>query len=171
MRNRRQLNRLNQGGVGLLEVLIAMLILGIGMLGMMGLQSESIRYNHNAALRARAAMMASDMMDRIRANEDHAQNSSSYTTTIGTATGDCTTDWPDTCEGSSKNCSPAQLAGWDIAQWKHQLACQLPAGDGAISFTDAPAGKIYTITVELEEMRTEGNTTGAPMTTTIRSVL
>ena len=171
MRNGRQLIHSGQNGVGLLEVLVAMLVLGVGMLGMMGLQSESIRYNHNAALRARAAMMASDMMDRIRANQEHAQTTSSYSVAIGTSTGDCTTSWPDTCEGSSKNCSPAQLASWDVAQWKHQLACQLSGGDGSISFADDPSGRIYTITVQLEEMRTEDNTAGTPMTTTIRSVL
>ena len=177
MRNRRQLkinirySWHNQQGVGLLEVLVAMLVLGVGMLGMMGLQSESIRYNHNAALRARAAMMASDMMDRIRVNEEHATTTTSYSTTVGTDTGDCTTSWPAACEGSGTNCSPAQLATWDIAQWKHQLSCQLPGGDGGISFTDEPAGRVYTITVQLQEMDTNDNPSGAPMTTTLRSML
>ncbi|MDB9751707.1 type IV pilus modification protein PilV [Gammaproteobacteria bacterium] len=57
-------------GFTLIEVLIAMLILAIGVLGVAGLQFKALRFNHDAYLRTQISILASDIMDQIRLNQN-----------------------------------------------------------------------------------------------------
>jgi type IV pilus assembly protein PilV len=57
-----------QSGVTLIEVLISLLILGIGVLGAAALQLNALKYTDSATLNSQASFIAYDMMDRIRAN-------------------------------------------------------------------------------------------------------
>jgi len=57
-----------QSGFSLLEVLISLLVLGIGLLGLGGLQVASIKGGANAHSRTIATMFAMDLADRMRAN-------------------------------------------------------------------------------------------------------
>jgi type IV pilus assembly protein PilV len=55
-------------GFTLIEVLIAMLILSVGLLGLAGFQASSARNNTSAYNRSQATQLAYDLADRIRAN-------------------------------------------------------------------------------------------------------
>jgi len=55
-------------GFTLIEVLISVLILGIGILGVLNLQTRALMDNQDAYLRTQAIFLAYDMSDRIRAN-------------------------------------------------------------------------------------------------------
>lgn len=57
-----------QAGISLIEVLIALLIMTIALLGAAALQVNALKYTDSAALRTKASFIAYDMMDRIRAN-------------------------------------------------------------------------------------------------------
>jgi len=57
-----------QSGFSLLEVLISMLVLGVGLLGLGGLQVASLKGTANAHSRTIATMFAMDLADRMRAN-------------------------------------------------------------------------------------------------------
>jgi type IV pilus assembly protein PilV len=57
-----------QRGVGLIEVLIALLVLSFGMLGMAGLQMWSLRYNHSAMQRGMAVVETHTIADAMRAD-------------------------------------------------------------------------------------------------------
>ncbi|MDE1962228.1 MAG: type IV pilus modification protein PilV, partial [Xanthomonadaceae bacterium] len=59
-------------GFTLLEVLIALLIFSLGVLGMAGLLAVSVRTNHSAYLRTQATFLAQSMADRMRANASWA---------------------------------------------------------------------------------------------------
>lgn len=59
--------RAAQRGFTLLEVLIALVVLSIGLLGMAALQARALRYNHDSLVRSDATMLANDIMDRMRA--------------------------------------------------------------------------------------------------------
>jgi type IV pilus assembly protein PilV len=48
----------SQGGFTLVEVLVAVVILGLGLLGLAGLQAASLRNNHSAYLRSQATLLA-----------------------------------------------------------------------------------------------------------------
>lgn len=62
------MSRQRQAGVTLIEVLISLLILGIGILGAAALQLNALKYTDSSTLSTQASFIAYDMMDRIRAN-------------------------------------------------------------------------------------------------------
>lgn len=63
-----------QRGVGLIEVLIALLVLSFGMLGLAGLQMWSLRYNQSAMERGMAVVQTYAIVDAMRADRIAALN-------------------------------------------------------------------------------------------------
>ena len=65
-------------GASLIEVLVAMVILAIGMLGLAGLQLSSMNNNQSAFYRSQATFLANDKLDRVRVNkaaiDDYAED-------------------------------------------------------------------------------------------------
>ncbi|WP_419708503.1 type IV pilus modification protein PilV [Pseudomonas sp. NFX224] len=57
-----------QDGMTLIEVLVALLILSIGLLGAAAFQLNALKYTDSARMTSQASFIAYDMMDRIRAN-------------------------------------------------------------------------------------------------------
>ena len=106
----------SQSGFTLLEVMIAVLILGIGLLGLAHLQITSLKHNQSAEFRSQASVLAADMLDRMRANRFAAQN--------GNYAIDIDADPPNSTD---------TIADADIAQWLQQITAVLPQGDGEIS--------------------------------------
>lgn len=78
-----------QQGSSLIEVLIAIVVISIGLLGLAGLQTTSIKSNHSAYLRSQATLLAYDLSDRMRASKTAAL-SGNYNT--GSSHSD-KTDW------------------------------------------------------------------------------
>ncbi len=132
-------------GFSLIEVLVAVLVLSIGMLGVASLQATSLRHNTDASMQTRASYIASDMADRIRAN---STVSAAY---IGNYAAAAAGADNGSCEATT--CDTAQMVLNDIAEWNTQLL-GLPAGQGAIT----SAAGLFTITVRWDEART--NVTG-----------
>jgi type IV pilus assembly protein PilV len=58
----------SERGVGLIEVLIALLVLSFGMLGMAGLQMWSLKYNQSAMERGMAVVETHTIADAMRAD-------------------------------------------------------------------------------------------------------
>jgi len=71
-RNRIQITRnaKSQAGFTLIEILVAMLILAIGMLGIAAMQLRGLQYNHDAYLRSQVNLLAYNISDRMRLNRD-----------------------------------------------------------------------------------------------------
>ena len=104
----------HQAGVTLIEVLVTMFILAIGLLGLAGLQANSLKNNQAALYRSQATVLAYDIADRMRANRTAAL-SGSYNVAIGSS-------------GSSGGIVLA-----DITEWKDALERELPRGDGSVT--------------------------------------
>jgi type IV pilus assembly protein PilV len=68
----------NQRGLSMIELLVAVLVLAIGILGITALQMVSLQNNRGALFRAEAVQLAYDMMDRIRANPEGAVPGAAY---------------------------------------------------------------------------------------------
>jgi type IV pilus assembly protein PilV len=103
-------------GFTLLEVLIALLIFSLGLLGLAGLMVVSVKTNQSAYLRTQASFLAQSMADRMRANTG-AINDYNGDYDAGTA-GD------DICNATA--CTPAQLVENDRLVWSRQLDELLP---------------------------------------------
>lgn len=114
-----------QQGFTLVEVLVAIVVLSIGLLGLAGLQATGLRNNHSAYLRTQATLQAYDIIDRMRANV--LGQSAYYSTPTG-----------KNCEGASANCSPADLADYDRSQWNAANANILPSGTGVVCRDTSP---------------------------------
>ncbi len=121
-------------GFTLLEVLIAIVIFSIGLLGLAGLMVVSVKTNHSAYLRTQATFIAESMADRMRANT-MAVWSNSYNDAGYPITG------TDPCAGGAA-CGYAALAVHDQIAFSDQLTTQLPNATAAIECT--PAAGIVT---------------------------
>lgn len=137
MNNRLKNN--GQRGMGLIEVLVALVILGVGLLGLASLQSNALRFNQDALFSSQATTLGYDVLERMRANMDQALTTSIYTLNFG--------DTRSAVNCESADCSPSQMANHDINYWLARLAERLPDGRGQIGFDSAGASRIYTITV------------------------
>jgi len=98
-------------GFTLLEVLIALLIFSLGMLGLAGLMVISVKTNNSAYLRTQASFLAQSMADRMRANISKVN--------------DYNGDYPTT-GATCSSCDPDQLLNRDREVWSQQLTDSLP---------------------------------------------
>lgn len=112
-------------GFTLIEVMVALLIFSIGLLGLVGLQSTAIQDNSRSFQRLQANLLAYDMLDRMRTNRA-AAIAGNYD--IGTGNPPTAT----ACIGST-TCDSTQMANHDRREWKLALDNALPDGDGIVT--------------------------------------
>lgn len=142
-------------GYSLVEVLVALLVLSIGLLGLAALQTTGMKFNHQSYARTQAAFQTYDIVDRMRVNKTGSGGTAYATyddidfTDLPTITTNC----------ESAACTQAELATFDINKWKVATAALLPSGQAAIcrgtfnaTFTTCTAGgSIYHIVVQWQE--------------------
>lgn len=122
-------------GFTLLEILIALVILSIGLLGIAALQGVGLRSSHGAYLTSQASLLAYDIADRIRANPGMIALGGS----IATADGDC-----------DINVSGLGLSDADRVEWSCSVQTLLPSGSGSVSRTASTAiAGASTVTIDL----------------------
>lgn len=90
-----------QNGVGLIEVLIAVLVLSIGFLGIAALQTKSLANNNSAMMRTQASIAAYSMFDAMRADKSGAL-AGNYNTTVTVGA----------CPTASGSLAQVQLRNW-----------------------------------------------------------
>jgi len=132
--------RRNQG-FSLLEVLIALFLMSVALLGTAGMQVYALKVTQGGQFRAQAVVLGADLMERLEANNAGAV-AGSYVATLPTSTTapDCTTS----------SCAPSQMAIYDLDQSQQNLARQLPAATATITMTGA-GPFVYTLTVSWQE--------------------
>ena len=140
-------------GFSLIEVLVALVILSIGLLGISALTLNSVKANDSSAMRSQAAILANSILDSMRANKAAAV-AGNYTTGLGTYAMPSGTGTGTPC---SAGCTSAVLAGLDVYNWKQSLGFvssqMLPSGDGQIAVnttTAGPGGDLTTVTITVQ---------------------
>lgn len=120
----------HQRGVGLIEVLIAVLVFSLGLIGIAGLLVMATKANHGAYLRTQVTYLAQNMADRMSANPigvwTNAYNSAVYPLSVS--------------QSCNAGCTPAQLALHDQGMWSDQLQVFLPNPQASITCNAANAG-------------------------------
>ncbi|MFK7861739.1 MAG: type IV pilus modification protein PilV [Granulosicoccus sp.] len=122
--------RQSQQGIGLVEVLVALVVISLGVLGMAGLQLTGMKQSSNGFNRAKAVMLAESMTTRMRINrigvvDGHYNHFDSLQET-------CSVLPSPYCQAYGNNdaqdCDAAQLAAFD----KYSVACGEWNGQAAI---------------------------------------
>jgi type IV pilus assembly protein PilV len=117
----------SQRGFTLLEVLIAIIISTIGLLGIAKLQLVTLKNNSGSQFRSIAIQLASDTMERMRGNQTGV-NSGFYNLAT-TSPADARYATPvATCTDSSGSCTPQERAQTDAAEIMAQAKRALPNG-------------------------------------------
>lgn len=126
----------SQSGVTLLESIIALLLIGIGLLGVASMQVTGVKATYNSDWRGRAGHLAQDLTDRMRANIDIARqggyaDSPATSNTISTA---------------------------DRTTWSALVANDLPNGIATVTCAGSCGfGDLYTINITWDEDRDGSN--------------
>ena len=117
-------------GFTLFEVLVSILILALGMLAAAGLQLSAIRTTQQSAMQTQALALASDMADRMRMNDavmDQADAGNPFLAVNFNA--DQTLSDPGVfCNRDAANCTPSELATFEIHEWLKRIKETLPSG-------------------------------------------
>lgn len=168
-----------QRGVSLIEVLVALVVLGLGFVGYAALQLLGVRTNNESLYRTQAVMLAESMAERMHANRraanDPAVNGgNSLYDGLDSAAIDCGVS-PLRCDRMAGgvdpgDCTPAQVVTWDA----YSVFCGLPSGgdtrsggiqnllpEGTLAVDCVPVGgacdptSSYDIVVTWEETETD----------------
>ncbi len=177
-----------QYGFSLMEVLVALLILSVGLLGLAGMQIAGLRSVSNSSSYTQAVLALNDMAERIRANPT-AVKDNAFLSISSAADVDCTVMPAPYCSsyydtGTSSgitgvSCSPAELVTYDLNVWfcgeatiadgsarTGALSGSLPGASFTISCTDidttdadaCTAGSTHDIVISWNERNADNRT-------------
>jgi len=124
----------HQRGVGLIEVMIAVVILGIGMLGVAAMQATALRNTQSSLQRSQAVIQSYAILDAMRSNRTQADGGqyALARTCTATATG-------------------ATLAINDLSTWTNSLQESLGEGSCGTIAADASMAGVWIVTVEWDD--------------------
>jgi type IV pilus assembly protein PilV len=136
-----------QAGFTLIEVLVALVVMAVGMLGIAGLYIESLRTGQMSVSYTNAVTLASSMADRIRANQTGIggyAGAAAGNAMAGTSANNCVNGIAD--------CSSAQMAVDDWFWWYEDVKAQMPEGrQASIQVVNAAPVNVYTILLQWPE--------------------
>jgi len=132
--------RYREKGFSLLEVMIAMVIFAVGILGLAGMQVIALENSYESISRNQAIILAYSMSDRMLANRQAKNSYLISNNATATLNSNCNTI----------KCNSTEIVAFDLSQWKQNLSSQLINGSGEIT----GAFPSYTVTVHWDEDRT-----------------
>lgn len=152
-----------QRGLSLLEVLMAILVMSIGVLGVAGMLTSSKQGNLDALQRSLAAQYANSLIERMRANP------LALSTYTNNGSGQTITAVPSTLTSCASDCTREQLAQFDLDQVTStvfgagELTGGAPTGglsDPSICVSGPASGNgLYSVAVAWRSMRRMSNPT------------
>ncbi len=150
-------------GFSLIEVLIALVVLAIGLLGLATLQMTSLQFNSDAYLRSQATVLVYDIADRMRINmtgvvagnytvatetDANAKVSSYASCSASGGTCDCT---------NTGSCSVANMAQYDLGTWYDRLDKTLPGSSAKRATIENLGNREFRITIKWDERDLQKN--------------
>lgn len=124
----------HQRGATLIEVMVSALIVAFGVLAMIALQANSIKFSKTSEYRSVATLLANDLADRMKLNPDQVVAGSYNSAASETYSASGTAPGLGSCTTTTTNvqCTPAQLAARDLGEWQRALWFGLPGGSGFV---------------------------------------
>ncbi|WP_228729954.1 type IV pilus modification protein PilV [Shewanella avicenniae] len=124
------MSKVKRAGFSLIEVMVALVILVIGLIGIFNLHIVAKRSSFESFQQTTAAFLANDILHRMKLNKTELAN---YAGTYGPlASGDTE---PTVCDVSGASCSSADMRIWDIYQWRW-----LFSGDAELTSSSTSVG-------------------------------
>jgi type IV pilus modification protein PilV len=120
-------------GFTIVEMLAALLVMAVGIIGIAALYSDQVQTNPDAEVHREAAALAEKIADRIRATQ---QGHAGFATTIGVL-----------CDQGSAPKLPQDIAAREAACWEDEVERQLPSGLGTITRDTLTTPPTYVIAV------------------------
>lgn len=126
---------IRQKGFTLVEMLVAIVVLSLGLLGVAGLQAATAKYQVATIVRSSISALVSDLSERVRVNPDVA--GSSFVQGVSASSQYVITDDWGTQQSAgltiAKNCettacTASERATFDLLQWRAKLRQSLPQG-------------------------------------------
>lgn len=137
-----------QRGFSMIEVLVTLLIISLALLGTAGLQAYSLRLNQGGQFRSQAVFLVSDLAERMESNRA-AAIAGNYVLANGNVPNVLSTACLDGA------CTPANLATFDLSQWRNAVANTLPNSSWTVAQTVVGNPSVYTITVSWVDRRSD----------------
>ena len=128
-----------QRGMTLVEVLVTLVLISVGLLGVAALQLTSLRNTQESYVRSQAAILAADLLDRMRANQ------------TGFRAGDY--DAPNFDDLGRAG----TLGAVDLTAWQATLDRLLPGGAAAAAGRITRVNNVVTITIRWRERAEQAN--------------
>ena len=135
-------------GFSLLEVLIAIVVLSIGLLGLAGLQFYTLRGNNQSYERSQAHLLAQEIADSMRVNRAAAATGAfNVEPGVVPAAVDC--------QDLAADCTQAQTAAHELFRWHRRLRELLPGSSARIFCSTAVCGPglMHTVIIYWDEYR------------------
>lgn len=121
-----------QSGMTLVEVLVTLVVISVGLLGVAALQLTSLKGNQESYVRSQAAMLAADLLDRMRANQ------------AGFRVGQYDSDFDETGTAGT-------VAEDDLAAWQTTIDRLLPGSNADAAGRVERNGNVVTVTIRWKE--------------------
>jgi len=152
-----------EGGFSMIEVLVSLVIICLGILGMVALQTRSVALSQDSIQRSNAMVLANDLLELMRSNRDQVVASEkvkvdgAYVKQPGSNFRTKALDAGKTCLNRDRSAGGETVAGQDLGCWLNQVKALLPVTDALIasSFAVCPASGVP----QLPSSDTTGNTT------------
>jgi type IV pilus assembly protein PilV len=125
-------------GFSLIEVLVALIIVSVGLLGIAKMQALAYSSTGIASKRSLAAIEGSSLASSMSANRIYwsALTAAATTNVVGavvTSTDPALTAAPNCTPGAAAPCTPSQIAGYDMNAWATALKKILPNDKATIT--------------------------------------
>lgn len=156
--------RKSHSGVTLIEVLVAMVVMSIGMLGIAGLQAATAKFQQGSRLRGMVSPMLSDITNRVRINADQAgKNAATDADSVSAyvlsdtwdAQQSATLTISKDCEKAGVSCSTLERSSYDMISWRQKVRTNLP--QGAVLLSGDRASGFQATLMWFDKNLTDGN--------------
>lgn len=141
--------KIHQTGATMIEVLIAILIFSVGLLGIASTQTMGLTNTQSALNRSVATQLSYDLVDIMRLNQDVVELGAfadgglfdGYQTVSNTgAANPRSYSIAADCSDATKGCTAVELAQTELESWRQKIVRALPDGQARIDLVNAAEG-------------------------------
>jgi type IV pilus assembly protein PilV len=164
-------------GFSLVEVMVALIIICVGLLGIAKLQALMLSNTGTSRMRSLAALEASSMAATMHADRDYwAGTAPATSTTVYDLAGNETVQSSDTTLQASTDCSYGgadapctwpKMAAYDLHNWMQDMFVTLPGSTSIIAC--APNGGVVTCTITISWQENTGTANAQETANTFQS--